>query len=298
MLVSISVITYNSSKYILDTLESVKAQTYPNLELVISDDCSTDNTIDLCKDWVKKNENRFVNTKIVVAPQNHGISANYNQGMDNCSGEYIKEIAGDDILLPNCVEDYVNFVAAHPQAYFCFGKAEVFDGDEERRKMAREVWFNYDFFSLSHNEQLTWLYESSNPICSATYFYNREKAIEYGIRNDEEVPFVEDWPKWIHILEAGQTMYFLPKAVAKYRLSSTSLSTQHQSTLFWDKQKAIFSLKYIIPYRIKKNKRKGWRMKQYALNTIQPIWWRTLLLNSYEFCASISRKLLRKNEFN
>ena len=54
MLVSISVITYNSSKYILDTLDSVKAQTYPNLELVISDDCSTDNTIDLCKDWVKR----------------------------------------------------------------------------------------------------------------------------------------------------------------------------------------------------------------------------------------------------
>ena len=293
-LVSISVITYNSSKYVLDTLESVKMQTYSPLELVVSDDSSTDDTVAICRDWIEKNKERFVSAKVVVAPKNQGISANYNLGMDNCSGDYIKEIAWDDMLLPNCVADYVNFVTEHPKAYFCFGKAQVFDGDEERRRQAREIWFNYDFFTLSNKEQLKWLFESSNPICSATYFYNRRKAIEYGIRNDEEVPFVEDWPKWILILRKGQKMYFIDKEVAAYRLSATSLSSQHKSTAFWNKQKAVFQLKYIIPYRKKRNKIKGWRMEQYAKQNIKRRWWRGLVLWLYESGASLYRILARK----
>ena len=278
----------------LDTLESVKMQTYSPLELVVSDDSSTDDTVAICRDWIEKNKERFVSAKVVVAPKNQGISANYNLGMDNCSGDYIKEIAGDDMLLPNCVADYVNFVTEHPKAYFCFGKAQVFDGDEERRRQAREIWFNYDFFTLSNKEQLKWLFESSNPICSATYFYNRRKAIEYGIRNDEEVPFVEDWPKWILILRKGQKMYFIDKEVAAYRLSATSLSSQHKSTAFWNKQKAVFQLKYIIPYRKKRNKIKGWRMEQYAKQNIKRRWWRGLVLWLYESGASLYRILARK----
>ncbi len=53
-LVSIIVITYNSSKYVLETLESAKAQTYQNIELIVSDDGSTDNTIEICKIWIEK----------------------------------------------------------------------------------------------------------------------------------------------------------------------------------------------------------------------------------------------------
>ena len=58
-LVSIIVITYNSSKYVLETLESAKAQTYENIELIISDDGSTDDTIKICKNWLEKNQDRF-----------------------------------------------------------------------------------------------------------------------------------------------------------------------------------------------------------------------------------------------
>jgi alpha-1,3-rhamnosyltransferase len=53
-LVSIVIITYNSAKYVLETLESVKAQTYEKIELVISDDCSTDDTVEVCRDGLKR----------------------------------------------------------------------------------------------------------------------------------------------------------------------------------------------------------------------------------------------------
>ncbi|MBR5577209.1 MAG: glycosyltransferase [Bacteroidaceae bacterium] len=52
--VSIVVITYNSSKYVLETLESVKAQDYPNIELIVSDDRSTDNTFELVNQWIEE----------------------------------------------------------------------------------------------------------------------------------------------------------------------------------------------------------------------------------------------------
>ena len=59
LIVTIIVATYNSSKYVLETLESIKNQTYPHLSLIITDDCSTDDTVDICKKWVGLNESRF-----------------------------------------------------------------------------------------------------------------------------------------------------------------------------------------------------------------------------------------------
>lgn len=296
-LVSISVITYNSSQYVLDTLESVKVQTYSPLELVVSDDCSTDNTVEICQKWIEENKGRFVRTKVIVAPRNRGISANYNQGMDNCTGDYIKEIAGDDMLLPNCVEDYVNFAMEHSEAYFCFGRAIVFDGDEERRKHYEQL-FLYDYFQLSSQEQYRILLEDGNFICSATFFYNRKKMTELGIRNDERIPMMEDYPKWINILAKGEKLSFLDKEVVKYRMSSTGLSSQKELPLRWRQQFAIMELLYRQPYerrRRRLNPRKIWRRKMYAKQLLEKKWYRTIMLAIYEIGADFCRFITPKN---
>lgn len=295
-LVSISVITYNSSKYILDTLESIKAQTYSPLELVISDDCSTDNTVEVCREWIDRNKERFFNTKIVVAQKNQGISANYNQGMDNCSGEYIKEIAGDDMLLPNCIEDYMRFVSDHTDAYFCFGKAIIFDGDEERRKNYERL-FIYEFFQLSPEEQYKILLENGNFICSATFFYNRRNLSELGVRNDERIPMMEDWPKWINILAKGGKLSFLDKEVVKYRMSNNGLSSQHEVPLRWRQQFALLELLYRLPYERKLGKKRFvrlWRRRMYAEQLLNKRWYRSVALCCYEAIAAICRFVTRK----
>lgn len=291
-LVSISILTYNSSKYVIDTLESIKTQTYSPLELVISDDCSTDDTVAICRGWIEKNKERFVLAKVVVAPKNQGISANYNQGMDNCTGEYIKEIAGDDILLPNCVEDYVAYVDVHPDAYFCFGRAIVFDGNEERRKNY-EQYFVYDNFYLSPEEQYRYLIEQGNFICSATFFYNRRRMIELGIRNDERIPMMEDYPKWINILARGGKLSFLDKNVVKYRMSSTGLSSQKELPLRWRQQFALLELLYRQPYERQMKQKspiKLWRRRMYAKQLLDKKWFRTIILDIYETVASVLRK--------
>lgn len=241
ILVSISVITYNSSLYVLDTLESIRNQTYPALELVISDDCSTDNTVELCQKWIDQHRNRFVNIKTVVSQKNRGISANYNQGMDNCTGEYIKEIAGDDMLLPNCIEDYVNFVEENPSAFFCFGRAKIEGNSEEKINFFKEA-FDYSFFQMPLEKQYEQLAVFSNPIPSSVFFYSKKRMFELGIRNDERIPFMEDWPKWINILKRGEKLWFLDKEVSRYRISDQQLSTSGSKR--WSRQMYLLYLYY------------------------------------------------------
>ncbi len=65
-LVSVCIITYNSAKFVVEALESIKSQTYKNIELIISDDCSTDNTIELCKQWISDNGKCFVNCELLT----------------------------------------------------------------------------------------------------------------------------------------------------------------------------------------------------------------------------------------
>ena len=99
-LVSVRVVSYNSAQTILDTLESIRKQTYQNIELIVSDDCSKDNTVELVYNWLEANKSRFVRTELITVPFNTGTSANVNRSIKACHGEWIKGIAADDILFP------------------------------------------------------------------------------------------------------------------------------------------------------------------------------------------------------
>mgnify|MGYP000958323009 FL=1 len=63
-LVSIIVVTYNSSLFVRETLESAKRQSYNNIELIITDDASTDDTVKVCREWIANNKNRFVRVEL------------------------------------------------------------------------------------------------------------------------------------------------------------------------------------------------------------------------------------------
>ena len=103
-LVSIAVITYQSSPYVVETLESIAKQTYRNIELIISDDGSNDGTVDVCMEWLSVNGNRFVRTEVLTVPANTGTSANYNRAEDACRGDWVMTVDGDDMLFPDAVD--------------------------------------------------------------------------------------------------------------------------------------------------------------------------------------------------
>ncbi|UBB88545.1 glycosyltransferase family 2 protein [Candidatus Kaistella beijingensis] len=92
----------------METLESAKAQTYQNIELIISDDGSQDDTVEVCQNWLAENKERFVYSQIITVEKNTGIPANCNRGVKASKGEWIKLIAGDDAFTEDAFSNFVH----------------------------------------------------------------------------------------------------------------------------------------------------------------------------------------------
>lgn len=116
-LVSIIVITYNSSKYVLETLESARAQTYQNLELIVSDDASQYDTVEICQAWLEENGDRFVRAELVTVEENTGIPANCNRGVRKAKGEWVKLIAGNVI---SYIQKYPKIHFSKPPCHYAY----------------------------------------------------------------------------------------------------------------------------------------------------------------------------------
>ena len=246
-LISVTIVTYNSAEYIIETLESVKAQTYPRIELIISDDCSTDDTVALCREWLAKNGKRFERTELIEAKKNTGVSANLNRAEAACRGAWVKMLDGDDILLPTCLEDYVEYVTEHPETVYMFSKIEAFGASVEKNRYYEEKVAQYDIFGLDARKQyekLIW----QNCIISSTCMYNRQKNAELGLKNDERIPLLEDWPRWINVTRKGVKLSFLDKVEVRYRLHEKSLSTSGTISPTYRRSNLLLSKYYQIPY--------------------------------------------------
>ena len=249
-LVSVTVITYNSSKTVLETLESIKAQTYQNLELIVSDDCSTDNTVELCRNWIEQNKDRFVRVELLTVEKNAGVAGNNNRAAKACRGGWVKSIAGDDAFMPDCIQDCMDYVADHTDTIYLFGKQKAFGASEERCKEIDAV-FDYTFFNLTKEQQLHRLVFDGNCVPATTVFYNRERAKQLNIKEDERIPLLEDWPKWINLLRAGVMFHFIDKVLVKYRVGGMSTKHRLNAKMYMSERK--FCLYYQYPEWYKEN---------------------------------------------
>jgi alpha-1,3-rhamnosyltransferase len=171
--------------------------------LCISDDCSSDSTVELCTKWIEENKDRFIKTKLLTSDRNTGISANANRAWDACETEYIKDIAGDDLLLPNCIQDYVEYIQDNPDAVVVFGRVKSFYVNHGKEKWRIDPCHDYGFFELTPQEQYHYLFHKGNHLPAASCFYNICKLRELGFHHDERIPLLEDYPKWIIFARIG-----------------------------------------------------------------------------------------------
>ncbi|MCI5127083.1 MAG: glycosyltransferase [Candidatus Electrothrix sp. AUS3] len=103
-LVSIIIPSYNHEKYIIEAVNSVFAQSYQNIELIIIDDGSNDNSVNIINKLVDLNRNHKIK---FIAQDNAGLSKTLNKGVRLSSGEYIGFLASDDVYLPNKIEENI-----------------------------------------------------------------------------------------------------------------------------------------------------------------------------------------------
>lgn len=246
-LITILIITYNSAKYIIETLESAKAQIYQNIELIISDDCSTDNTIEICNEWIDQNKGRFVRTEIITTPKNTGIAANCNRGLAVAKGVWVKYIAGDDTLAPTCIFDFISFVnSKEEEVVAVYGNMKLYNNTMVPSSFLQLKDYSNDLFNrakITAAEQYQ-LVLRRVWIGAPSTFLKRELLNNMG-GWDEEMPY-EDWPMFIKINAEGYKIHYINKVVVNYRIHSKSIynSSERVNVIFNE-----FFRKDIIVYR-------------------------------------------------
>lgn len=232
-LVSVLIITYNSSKYVIDTLESVKNQTYSNLELVVSDDCSSDETVNICKHWINLNKARFKNVVVVEAPYNTGTAGNCNRALNVSTGVWLKFFGADDILMPNAIQQYVDFVEKDRKD-IVIAEAIHFSGNIEEKKYTFErialenTVFSKKITAKQQYKILSKIFIGSGP----TLFLSRECVERVG-GFDERYPLQEDYPLFIQLTKAGYKMHLMPIDTVYKRVHNESVSHATESNAIY-----------------------------------------------------------------
>ena len=235
-LVSIVVITYNSSKYILETLESCKAQTYRNIELIISDDCSTDDTIQICRGWLKANAERFSDVKVLELNKNTGVAGNLNRGVAASRGIWFKFVAGDDLLYSHCISYNMQLLDRMPSDCCIINTVKdvfkVEDGEKlitnpKGRKERRRIFFKE---GISAEHQLQLAVRFIRPSVNG-HFIKKKMYIDIG-GCDEKHPMHEDRPLLIRILSNGYKIYGSDNATVMYRIHGESIFNSGRDQLY------------------------------------------------------------------
>jgi glycosyltransferase involved in cell wall biosynthesis len=123
--VSVIVPVYNQLPFIRETADSVLAQDHANLELVLSDDGSTDGTVDILREYAERDPR----VRVVASERNTGIAGAFNRALDAHTGEYIAWLGGDDVMLPGKVSRQVAVLQSRSDVIGCCHDAEVFDSE-------------------------------------------------------------------------------------------------------------------------------------------------------------------------
>lgn len=254
-LVSVIVVAYNASKSIIETLDSIKSQTYSPLELIVADDCSTDDTAVKCEKWLSENSNRFIKSKIIVNEKNMGNSTNLNVGIRASSGQWVKAI-GDDLLVENAIEMNMTF-ATENNSNFISSQFKRFV--DETGEILNVVPANDYQFPISIQHQFITHIKSKLSAPSPTWFFKRDLYDSVGGFN-EKYKFSDDMPFLFKALKSGNTVSYMPKVTVLYRVTQNSLSnsrnkTGKQKQAYWQSRYDYF--KDLIAPELKKNKLYG-----------------------------------------
>jgi alpha-1,3-rhamnosyltransferase len=242
-LVSIIVITYNSSMYVIETLESVRAQTYKNIELIVSDDGSTDSTIEICRSWIEQNKERFARTELLTVNENTGTTANCNRGLKAAKGEWLKFIGGDDLLDISSITSFLQHIADNGSLIklICCNRVLLHENSQ-----TKETELITNLLSPQKNKQAI-NYACNRPTIAPFVMIKKDLLLQLG-RFDEQYRLLEDAPLFFKAIKKGHFFSLITQNLVYYRVlnKSTSNSQVINGTLLHDIQK--FTTKEIVPY--------------------------------------------------
>lgn len=205
-LVSIITPSFNSEKFIADTIRSVQSQTHQNWEMIIVDDCSTDKTVAIIEQFVS-NDKRILSFQL---DKNSGAGIARETALSKAQGDYIAFLDADDLWKPLKLEKQLQFLKDN-KAPFTFSFYDCIDevGNSLNKRVEAPINLSYrQLFFCNYVGNLTGIYERK---------YFGKIAISSTRKR-------QDWMMWLTILKKIKNVKPVPESLAFYRIRDNSLS--------------------------------------------------------------------------
>jgi glycosyltransferase involved in cell wall biosynthesis len=226
-LVSIAAINYNNAKYIIETLESIRKQTYANIELIIVDDCSTDNCVELITEWLKTFKGPY---KLVQHEKNKGVCVACNTAVKSASGKYYAAIATDDIMLPEKIEKQVAILEA-TNSNVAAVYSDAYTIDEHSKNLEGLFIQHHRNFLTNPTGNIYNVLLDGNYIPGMSFLFKRNIFDEVGLFDESLI--YEDYDMWLRIARKYEIIFSEFVAV-KYRIRPGSLVSTIKNWIYSD----------------------------------------------------------------
>jgi glycosyltransferase involved in cell wall biosynthesis len=219
-LVTIGIPIYNTGKYVAETLDSIKNQTYKNIELIVVNDGSTDDSAEQVEWWSKQNSYPI---KFINNGKNIGLTKTCNIILDNANGKYLQKVDADDILLENKIERHVNILeSSGEQVAAVFSYVELIDE-------------NGAFLYQDYNERIGRSKESSGDfyydLLELNFIPNPSVVSRTKILREvggyDSTLLYEDWDMWLRLAKSYK-IYYDPEVTCYYRIHKESMMADPQ----------------------------------------------------------------------
>jgi glycosyltransferase involved in cell wall biosynthesis len=205
-LVSVAVVTYNQKPFLSECIDSVLAQDYRRVQIVVADDASTDGTREMLRTYQLRHPSIFT---LVLADENGGITVNSNRAHAACEGEYIAWMGGDDLMLPEKLSAQVEHMERHPQCSIVYHDLDVFQSETS------QTLFRYSQRDRPRSGGVRQLlrHGAFNGACST--MVRRKNAPAHGF--DPRLLVASDLMYWIETLLPGGEIHYIPRVLGRHR---------------------------------------------------------------------------------
>ena len=207
MKISVVMPAYNAEQYIKETIDSVRAQTFSDWELLVVDDGSVDNTRKIALDLSA--EDRRI--RVLCNEMNCGVAKSRNRGVEEANGEWIAFLDSDDLWDAQKLEKQLKLIERHPDAKLTYTASAFISATGNRYSYVLQAKPKIDYKGLLHNNLLS---------CSSV-MVKRDLMLENPFPNGE---LHEDYAVWLQMLRKLPFAYGVDEPLLIYRLSNASRS--------------------------------------------------------------------------
>lgn len=216
--VSVCIPVYNRPVYVAKAIESVLNQTFTDFELIVTDNCSTDNTPEVIKSYAAK-DGRI---KYYKNEHNLGVISNINRGLLQARGEYIKFVLSDDKLAPQCIEVFVETMDKHPEVSLITSFTQSFGDSDNIRDRSYFPGTGQLEGKVCQKDLLINGNWPGGP--SSTMF--RRRDLHLGLFDNRWKYWLGDLDMWLRLLGVGNA-YIVPQVLSYLRIHDEQESAIH-----------------------------------------------------------------------